>query len=475
MPRPLGAVVVSVAAAVVLVLELIAMRLAAPYVGLTLDTYSAAIGVALLGIACGAWLGGTLADRVDPRRTLGPTLIAGGALVFLARPVVDWLGPELQGSGPKGAIALVGVATGPAILVLSMAQPAVVKLLLGRLERAGSTVGALSALGTLGALGGTFATGFVLLGEFSTREIALGAGLLVVALGVVVSIVLGRPAAVAAALLAIPGAGVLLSSDGVCDLETRYYCAQVVQSGEAKLLVLDDLYHAQVDPVRPEVLGLEYLQRFSDVAATVRPDRQPIRALHLGGGGFAFPRYLRARRPGTRSTVLELDPGVVEIGRIELGLQTREDIRVRVGDARVNIIDEPSGAYDLVAGDAFASRSVPWHLTTREFLVEVERVLRADGVYVLNLIDAGELRFLEAELATLRDVFSHVALLAADGQGGGNFVAAASTRPLDLDAMRRATQGAYAVRTIDPGGAPILTDDRAPVDQLMSRYAATAR
>ena len=109
--------------------------------------------------------------------------------------------------------------------------------------------------------------------------------------------------------------------------------------------------------------------------------------------------------------MLELDPEVVEIAREELGLNTGPDLRVRTGDARMSILDEPSGAYDLVVGDAFSTRSVPWHLTTREFLAEVRRVLRPDGVYALNLIDGGKLGFLRAELATLEAVFEDVVVI----------------------------------------------------------------
>ena len=207
-----------------------------------------------------------------------------------------------------------------------------------------------------------------------------------------------------------------------------------------------------------------------NIVDAVRPGRQPITALHVGGGGFAFPRYLEATRPGTRSTVLELDPGVVEIARDELGLHTGPDLRVRTGDARMSILDEPSDAYDLVVGDAFASRSVPWHLTTSEFLAEVQRVLRPDGVYTMNLIDGGELRFLRAELATLESVFDDVVVVAQPGQTSGNFVVAASPSQLPLDALRRrvATTGNEVIDAATlTDGAPILTDDFAPVDQLI--------
>jgi MFS family permease len=475
MPRLLAAAVVLVAAGVVLVLEILAVRLAAPYVGLTLETYSAAIGVALLGIAAGAWAGGQWADVVDPRKTLGPTLIVAGILVLLARPIVDGLGPRLTDSGSLGTLAVVGAGTGPAILVLSMAHPAVVKLRLAALEHTGATVGGLSAVGTLGALGGTLLTGFVLLGELSTRDIALGAGVLVVGLGLVVGVTLRRSGPhglvlIALPVLALPALAVLLASDGPCERETRYYCARVEARAPGKALLLDNLTHAYVDPGQPRRLLLEYLDRMEIIVDAFRPGRQPLTALQVGGGGFAFPNYLAAARPGTRSTVLELDPGVVEIARDDLGLGTGPDLRVRTGDARMSILDEPSDAYDLVVGDAFASRSVPWHLTTSEFLAQVRRVLRPDGIYALNLIDGDELRFLRAELATLEATFDDVVLIANPGQISGNFVVAASTARLPLDALRRRAAAAGkevidAAALID--GAPILTDDFAPVDQLI--------
>jgi MFS family permease len=475
MPRLLAAAVVLIAAGVVLVLEILALRLAAPYVGLTLETYSAAIGIALLGIAAGAWVGGQLADVVDPRTTLGPTLIVAGVLVLLARPIVDGLGPHLEDSGSLGTLAVVGAGTGPAIFVLSMAHPAVVKLRLAALEHTGATVGGLSAVGTLGALGGTFLTGFVLLEELSTREIALGAGVLVVVLGVVVGAVLRRSgpygvAVIALPVFALPALALLVASDGVCERETRYYCARVEAYPLGKVLWLDNISHAYVNPRRPQELLLEYLGRLETIVDAFRPGRQPLTALHVGGGGFAYPGYLAAARPGTRSTVLELDPEVVEVAREELGLHTGPDLRVRTGDARMTILDEVSGAYDLVVGDAFASRAVPWHLTTSEFLAEVRRVLRPDGVYALNLVDGGELRFLRAELATLQAVFDDVVLIVNRGQTFGNFVVAASPGRLPRDTLRRRAAAA-GVEVVDAAtmsdDAPILSDDFAPVDQLI--------
>jgi predicted MFS family arabinose efflux permease len=99
MPRLIAAALVFLSSAAVLVLEILAARLLAPYVGHTLETYTAIIGVILGGIAVGSWIGGKAADRVDPKGLLGPLLITGGALAFITIPLVDGLGAGLQGRG----------------------------------------------------------------------------------------------------------------------------------------------------------------------------------------------------------------------------------------------------------------------------------------------------------------------------------------------------------------------------------------
>ena len=69
---------------------------------------------------------------------------------------------------------------------------------------------------------------------------------------------------------------------------------------------------------------------------------------------------------------------------------------------------------------------MPWHLATREFVDQVDRVLRPDGVYAINVIDHPPMAFVKAEAATLAAVFEHVAVLGpADrlaGRTGGNLI-----------------------------------------------------
>ena len=179
--------------------------------------------------------------------------------------------------------------------------------------------------------------------------------------------------------------------------------------------------------------------------------------------------------------MLEIDGGVVALGRQRLGVDRIPGLTVRVGDARARLTEQQAGSYDLVVGDAFGGMAVPWHLTTREVAEQIRDALRPDGVYAVNVIDYQPDRFARAEIATLRSVFEHVALLGAPatlaGEAGGNHVIVASRRPLPLRAIGEglAQRGAWlaadeAATARFAGSARVLTDDRAPVDQLVTTY-----
>lgn len=493
LPPGFAAAVVFVSAAAVLVLEILALRLIAPYVGVTLQTNTAVIGAALTAIALGAWTGGRVADSTDPGRLLGPLLLLAAALTLLTLPVVRFTGEATRGSGDASATLLLAMAAvvAPAAL-LSAVAPMVAKLQLRDLRQTGTVVGRLSGIGTVGAIVATFATGFVLVAAFPTGAILLGTGFVVAFTGAAViwqrlrttrDTVRGSLPTGAAALLPLAVLLVVVAPNP-CQRETEYHCARVVADPDrptGRLLELDTLRHSYVDLADPRYLEFEYTRAIASVADAMRPPGAAIRALHVGGGGFTMPRYLAAGRPGTRSTVLEIDGGVVELGRQRLGVDTIPDLTVRVGDARTGLAEQPAGAYDLVVGDAFGGLAVPWHLTTREVAERIRGTLRADGIYAVNVIDYPPDRFARAETATLRSVFGHVALLGAPatvtGQGGGNHVLLASQRPLPLREIGEelGQRGAWiaadeAATAAYAGAAPVLTDDRAPVDQLITAY-----
>lgn len=471
-----------ISGAAILIVETLATRLVAPYVGLTLESTTAVIGVALAGIAAGASLGGRWADVLPPRRIAAGALAVGGLGVLAVRPLVRVLGPAL-GPGPIAAILLVAASTLVSVTALAMVTPAVTRARLTGLEGSGTVVGQLSAAGTLGSLAGTFLTGFVLVALLPVALILVVTAAACLLLAVVVATTRPRVVVARTAVVAVLLGIAVVAVPGRCDVDTVYYCARVETDPShptQRVLVLDDLRHSAVDLADPARLQFAYTQRFADAIDTMFPAGRPLRAVHVGGGGFTMPRHLAATRPGSTSTVLEVDAGVVELGRRDLGVDAIPGLDVRIGDARTSLARLPAASADVVVGDAFGSRSVPWHLATAEFVDEVRRVLRPGGIYVLNVIDRDPNRLLAAETATLAQRFPHVALLAPPQQlmpgGGGNAVLVASDDRMDPAqlAARAAARGEPGSVHDDEatgafaGDAAVLTEDRAPVDQLLS-------
>ena len=465
--------------AAVLVLEILAGRLLAPYLGVSLEVFTGIIGVVLAGISLGAWLGGRAADRREPSRLLGPLLVGGGLAAMAAPLIVDFAGPITRG-GPVSIVALTAVAFFLPAALLSAVPPVVVKARLASLDETGSVVGSYSAIGTAGAIFGTFVTGFILIAAFPTRPIVLGLGIALVAGGAFLWQGKGRPATGVAVLIAAALGAALLAGQGPCDYETTYHCA-IVQSdplrASGRLLILDRGFNSYVDLEDPTYLEFRYLEAISDVVDVEAPPG-PIEVVSIGGGGFTFPRYLAATRPGTEHVVLEIDRELLDIGRSDLGFE--DEAEVVIDDARRSLQEVAPDSLDLVVGDAFSGLSVPWHLTTSEFVSEISNRLRDDGIYAVNVIDYFEAPFARSATASLQEVFGHVAVIAppgyfAGGDDGGNFVLVGSDGPLDIPGIESeilSRVGSEIVVTGESlerfvGDAMPLRDDFAPVDQMI--------
>lgn len=462
-----------------LVIEILAARLLAPYLGVSLEVFTGIIGVILAGISLGAWLGGSAADRGDPRRLPGPLLVAGGLTALASPLVIDAIGPAL--SIDAGSIVFASVAGFfvPAAL-LSAVPPVIVKIQLASLDETGRVVGTYSAIGTAGAILGTFVTGFVLITSFPTRPIVVVLG---IALAVSGSILWSTR--ISWALMSVAAAGLLtvalLGFEGPCEYETTYHCAIVQVDDDrasGRTLLLDRVRNSYVDLNDPTYLEFRYIRLMVDIIETEAPSG-PLDVVSIGGGGFTLPGYIEHTRPNSNNTVLEIDPKLVEIGREELALT--DEIDVVVDDARISLREVPDDHADVIVGDAYSGASVPWHLTTVEFTGQIERALAPSGTYTINVIDYGGLEFIRSEAATLREVFANVALFAPPsylgGEAGGNFVLVASNDPIDVAGIqsRIRQRGGIELGIQDAAltefinGARVLTDDFAPVDQMLGR------
>lgn len=209
----------------------------------------------------------------------------------------------------------------------------------------------------------------------------------------------------------------------------------------AWILLVSGTPQSHVDLSDPTYLDFEYVRRLGHVADMCAPAGRAIEALHLGAGALTLPRYIAATRPGSRQRAVDSDQRVLDLVRRELPLGRRSGVRAATGDARSWLEGRHDGRADLVVRDVFAGARTPAHLTTVEFHTECARVLRPGGVYAANIGDGAGLAHARAQVATVAEVLTEVALVAEPGvlrgRRFGNLVLVASDHALPVDTLAR--------------------------------------
>ena len=494
--------IVFVASACLMVLELVAGRIVAPYVGVSLYTWTSIIGVILAGMSLGNYLGGRLADRRASYGLLGLLFFIGG-LASIAVLTVDRLGVTLPDAWPivPRIIGLVAAVFFVPALFLGAISPVVTKLAVRDLAHTGSTVGRISASGTLGSIVGTFATGFLLISWFGTHAIVWGVGIILLLMALAFFIaglstqrtrVVGGVVVLAILVVATFVATRQGWINSRCSLETDYFCIKVQrddQRGESvRVLILDRLVHSYSDLENPLRLVYGYEKVYAESTRYQSLSHDKLSALFIGGGGYTFPRYMEALYPNSDLDVIEIDPGVTLTAHDLLGLKPDTRIRTFNEDARTFLARQPNRRYSLVMGDAFNDYSVPYHLTTREFNERVKAWLADDGIYMVNLIDGPRRDFLRAYVNTLLQTFPNVLVVPAIRSWRESprvtFVVLASQTALNVDRFRNIDAGdgeTLLADTVLPpetlsailseGKFTTLTDQYAPVDQMLAPVA----
>ncbi|WP_433593136.1 spermidine synthase [Nocardia sp. CA-145437] len=224
--------------------------------------------------------------------------------------------------------------------------------------------------------------------------------------------------------------------------EVRFGLAELRADDERPggwLLSVNGIAQSYVDLDDPTYLELEYMRYLGYVVDSLEPAGAPLDTVHIGGGGGTFARYLSAVRPGSRHLVIEADEALARFVDERLGLRSVPGVELRIGDGSTEIATLPTDFAHLVVADAFEGLRMAAGITGPAFTAEVARVLRPDGVYLLNLVGA------RIHLDDIHSTFPYRALLDGDVFAGyqGNRVLAASRVPLPLDALYRQAERAF--------------------------------
>ncbi|MDH3660370.1 MAG: fused MFS/spermidine synthase [Alphaproteobacteria bacterium] len=474
-----------------LVVEIIAGRMLAPYVGMSIYTWTAIIAVVLAGFSVGHWVGGLVAER--PRRdSLGVIAICmalAAVTTALTLPILRMLSSTVLTHAPSAGIAILTLACAVVFLPSFFAgtpAPVLAKTLVGlRSGQEGKALGAIFAAGSIGAIVGTLAAGFVFISWLGSTMTIVVVTLTYAIAAMLLLLMSGTSKRWIALLLCLIGALVItaynLTLGSACTKESRYYCIRVVDftpeiGAAAKLMVLDHLGHGINLAKHPDVLVTPYVALI-DLFVTRQRDGVPVSSFFIGGGAYTLPRAWQAASPEALITVSEIDPEVTRIAKDQMWVPDA-GIEILHEDARTALERRPD-LYDVIIGDAFTDIAVPPHLVTLEFFQLVKARLEADGLYAMNVVDhVPDMHALLAVYRTLKNVFDHIEVFSEqdDFLSGGRttFVLFASSSPSGLDHID-GEDGQVFVRIaadalnarVEDFRTPMLTDDYAPIDRLV--------
>ena len=526
-------IVVFIASFCTLVIELVAGRIMAPYVGVSLYTWTSIIGVVLAGISIGAYLGGLIADRYPRPSTLGWLLFLSGLGAFSISPLTNLIGgAEFQTSLMIRILLITTIIFFVPSCLLGMISPIVVKLTLNNLEKTGNVVGKIYAFSTLGSILGTFATGFFLISWMGTRYILFTMGIILIICSPIFGGFFGRKKTVALfflflfLLLILPVAALYgyvaiwpgevslppspihsvetlygyafkpsLDEDTYFFKESDYYTIKLKRSirgsngDRLDSLVLDHLVHSYTDLKDPLYLEYEYIRMYEEIVRWQSIKRKSFKALFLGGGGYTFPRFIEVKYPKAEIDVVEIDPEITRVVQNYLGISKESRIHSFNEDGRWFVMNcKEKGCYDFIFGDAFNDLSIPYHLTTKEFAMQLKSLLKPDGLLLANVIDSFKKGgFMPSYIRTLEEVFGrgnvHLLTLSSDYEhiGVSTHVVVASPKPLDmsdfittLKGKREKEMTSYVMaqdrlqQYLNERPSVILTDDYVPVDNLIA-------
>ena len=276
-----------------MILELVAGRMMAPYLGVSLYTWTSIIGVILAGISVGNWAGGKIADQNLSKKILGAVFFFSSFASIAILYFIPLIGAMFGQSGmPLVLSTLIFsiIAFFPFSAFLGCISPIVVKFDLRNLERTGRTVGRIYAFSALGSILGTFGTGYVFIALLGTKTIVLSVAVILLILGIFISGTgFFKNKAVSALLLStLFLGGVVIPTP--CARETNYYCINLKeinnQIGNGFVLKLDHLIHSYVFPAKESELTYDYEKVYALVIKYfVNKQDISFSTLFLGGGG----------------------------------------------------------------------------------------------------------------------------------------------------------------------------------------------
>jgi spermidine synthase len=487
--------------AAVMVIEMAAIRILAPWFGNSLYTWTGLIGVILTAMSAGYYAGGWLADKKTSYLILSHLLAVAALFIFII-PLFSFGGILLARLsiilGPVVASLLMFAVPG---FFLGCVPPYIIRLvsLLSADKHIGLSAGTVYMVSTIGSVLGTFASGFWLIPSFDIEHLFWFTGLAIALLAClgyflsyrqrgrlpwqVLALVGAIPFLMAATALVKPPPKANVLFDSLSFYHRIRVEKKNLRNGDSlRILSLDSTMEGGQYEKSPAI-PLPY-QRYWQLAEVLC--RKHEAALFLGGGAFKMPQAFLDRYPQAWVEVVEIDPAVVAVGRRFFRVNDYPGLHIAVDDAR-RYLTHTRRKYDFIFGDAYNGlRSVPAHLLTREFFQTLRGHLDEHGIFMINLVASLQGKnavLFDSVRKTISRVFPETYVFALHPQNVTtvqNIIIVAAGEDLHLHSLMaglppdQASLKKLLLTFVPPGhyttqGGYLLTDHFNPVEYLVAQ------
>ena len=465
--------------------ELAASRILAPYFGSSILIWGNVIGVVMVALAVGYYVGGKMADKTPNIKVLMYNILFAGVIISFVPWLVKPISINILPAGSMdyqlflifGSFLVMLLLFALPLFILGMVSPFVIRLLIVDVKQSGQVAGSVYAFSTLGSILGTFSSAFLIIPWLGSRETLLICSFLLILISSIGLV--KKPWFFFFLLLPIliyfGWSDQTLSSEAslIYEKESLYHLVQIVQSGEKFHLKFNEGSGVQSTYIPGQPLVGAYYDYYSFLPYFFYEDDLDILLIGAGGGTIPniFVKLLADEFDLTIDSV-EIDQEVIKAAELYLDYPS-DQINTIISDGRTYLRSNDK-KYDIIIVDAYAQQYyIPWHLTTKEFFTEIKSHLSVRGILAINENSKYEDSILMKSISqTMRSVFSNLYVVPA--KYAYNYMVMASNRTLNFSnwsaisnpdiqvLMRESEKNYWQVDQIEE--KYILTDNKAPIE-----------
>jgi predicted membrane-bound spermidine synthase len=474
----------------VMACELFSAKMIAPFFGGSLYVWAAVLGITLLALMSGYYLGGAISAKATKKNLVYWILILAGFFLMIMPHTSIWIMTlNLDLSVQMGSTISLLVFMFPPLVLMGMTSPIIINMINTQLDETGKSAGSVYAISTFGGIIATFLVGFYLLPEFGIKWPCFVFGLILMCAPI---FVLLKSKYFKSALIFLPVAYVgyansvgaqspnenikiIYESEGVLgQIRVIDMMYQTASQGwmPGRTLMVNNTAQTIMDLNNPEYDLWDWSYYFP-TAVSIYPEGSEVLLLGLGGGTLVQ----QFDRLNFNVDVVEIDQRVKDVA-IEY-FYIDPETNIIIDDAR-RYINTCKKKYDIITLDLFLNETPPGHVLTVESFTKIKSLLNPGGMVMMNFygyISGDKGRASRCILKTFEDAGFYVELLATPGaEANRNLIFLASLEKknfIGIDYSEPNTQPITNLEdhfldksSIDMSDALILSDNRPILEKI---------